>query len=258
MAKIKPKLIQNVFEARYERGYRYLDRCGDVMVILEEALPSKSNNSVWMPDDARPTGARMKCPDFNLTVVFDTTRLVVDQNPVDKKCSFDDISQYIFGTIYSKFNINTIIRFGNRKYYIYPADSVDDAKKHSVKKAPMKSWPVNELDDMKLRQCQATTIFEKPDSSIGVSFSIKPVSRVESPIKIDERLRIAPHLLPKGQREALIEQLRRQQQREKEPVAGLMVDVDYYWVKPEETSVKVFLEKAQNEIKRLVDSFEDT
>ena len=78
MARVKPKLLQNVFEARYERGYRYLDRCGDVMVILEEALPSLSNNSVWMPDDARPTGARMKCPSLDVTVAFDTARLVVD------------------------------------------------------------------------------------------------------------------------------------------------------------------------------------
>jgi hypothetical protein len=36
-----------------------------------------------------------------------------------------------------------------------------------------------------------------------------------------------------------------------------MVDVDYYWVKPEEMSVKAFLEKAQHEITRLVDSFQE-
>lgn len=255
MARIKPKLIQNVFEARYERGYRYLDRCGDVMVIIEEALPSLSKNSVWMPDDARPTGARMKCPSLDITVAFDTTRLVVDQNPVDKECSFDDISQYIFGTICSKFNTSTITRFGNRRYYIFPVDSVDEASRLSVKKAPLKDWPVPESDDMKLQQCQATVIFEKPDHSIGTSFSIRPVSRIDAPLQLDERLRVPPHLLPTGQREALVEQLRRQKHREKEPVAGLMVDIDYYWVRPEETSVKVFLEKAQLEITRLVNSF---
>jgi len=257
MPKVKPKLIQNIFEARYERGYRYLDRCGDVMVILEEALPSISNDSVWMPDEARPTGARMKCPNLDINVVFDTTRLVVDQNPVDKKCPFNDISRYIFETIYSKFNINVTTRFGNRQYYIFPADSVDEANRLSVAMAPMKNWPVPECDDMKLRQCQATVILEKPDCSIGASFSIKPASRVEAPLQIDERLRIPPHLLPTGQREVLLEQLRRQKQRETEPVAGLMVDVDYYWVKPEEMSVKAFLEKAQHEITRLVDSFQE-
>ncbi len=85
MPKVKQKLIQNVFEARYEHGYRYLDRCGDAMVILEEALPSISNNHVWMPEEMQPRGARMKCPDIDVTVAFDTTRLVVDQNPVDKE-----------------------------------------------------------------------------------------------------------------------------------------------------------------------------
>lgn len=61
MAKVKPKLVQNIFEARYEHGYRYLDRCADTMVILEEALPKISTNSIWMPEDMRPQGARMKC-----------------------------------------------------------------------------------------------------------------------------------------------------------------------------------------------------
>lgn len=257
MAKTKGKLIQNVFEARYDRGYRYLDRCGDVMVILEEALPSMSNNSLWMPDDARPTGARMKCPNLDINVVFDATRLVVDQNPVDEECSFDDICRYVFDTICSKFDINTITRFGNRRYYIFAADSVDEANKLSVRKAPIEDWPVAKSDDMKVWQCQATAIFEKPDRSVGTSFSVKPVSRVEAPLKVDERLRVAPHLLPKGQRGALLDQLKRQKQREKEPVAGLMVDVDYYWVKPEEPSVQVFLEKSQSEIERLVESFQE-
>ncbi len=36
---IKPKLVQQVFEARFDRGYRYLDRCREALLILEEALP---------------------------------------------------------------------------------------------------------------------------------------------------------------------------------------------------------------------------
>ena len=54
------KVIQWVFEARYERGYRYLDRCGDAMVILEEALPEVSDGHVWMTEEMQPKGARMK------------------------------------------------------------------------------------------------------------------------------------------------------------------------------------------------------
>jgi hypothetical protein len=31
----KPVALHTIFEARYEHGYRYLDRCGDAMLTLE-------------------------------------------------------------------------------------------------------------------------------------------------------------------------------------------------------------------------------
>ncbi len=255
MVKKSLKLIQNVFEARYERGYRYLDRCGDAMVILEEALPAITNNKVWMPEQMQPDGARMKCPDIDVTVSFDTYRMHVDHNPADVECPFTAISKYVFDTVVSKFDIRKIIRFGNRQFYLVPTDSVDDANQLSAKKIPLKGWPTPQSDGMKIRQCQVTTIFEGAERSVGATFSVKPMFKVEAPQHIDERLRIPPHLLPTGQKEALLAQLNRQKQREKEPVAGLMVDVDYYWVKPEELSIEAFFEKAQKEIDYLVGSF---
>lgn len=255
MPKSSVKLVQNVFEARYERGYRYLDRCGDAMVILEEALPAISNNNVWMPEEMQPRGARIKCPDIDVTVAFDAYRLCVDNNPADVKCPFEAISRYVFDTVIAKFDIRKIIRLGNRQFYVIPTDFVEDADQLSVKKVPLKDWPIPESDAMNIRQSQATTVFENTDCSIGAQVCVKPVSRVEAPLQLDERLRTPPHLLPTGQREALIEQLRRQKQREQDPVAGLMVDIDYYWVKPEELSVETFFEKADKEIRHLVGFF---
>ena len=250
------KLIQNVFEARYERGYRYLDRCGDVMVILEEALPAITNSKAWMPDEMRPTGARIKCPEIDVNVIFDTYRVCVDHNPADVKCPFIDISKYIFDTIVAKFGVSKIVRFGNRQFYLIPTDSVDDADKLSTEKISLKNWPGPQSNSMQIRQCQVTTIFENAERTIGAQLSVKPVSKVEAPLHIDERLRTPPHLLPTGQREALLAQLKRKKQREVEPVAGLMVDVDYYCVKPEELSIRAFLEKAQNKIDYMLHSFQ--
>jgi hypothetical protein len=98
----KAKLVQSIFEVRYEQGYRYLDRCGDVMVILEQALPSITENKIWMTAEMQPTGARIKCPELDITVVFDTYRLCIDQNPVDKESLLEKISDYIWSTLVSK------------------------------------------------------------------------------------------------------------------------------------------------------------
>jgi hypothetical protein len=255
MTKVKPKLIQNIFEARYERGYRYLDRCGDAMVILEEALPAISNNSVWMPEEMQPKGARMKCPELDITLVFDTSRLCLDQNPADVECPFENISKYAFDTVVSKFDIRKITRLGNRQRYILPTDSVEKAEALSVKKAPSNNWPVPELNNMKPQRCEAETVFESADHSAGVRFSIGPAFRVEAPLKLDKRLTMVPHLLKEGQREALISQMKRQKQREKAPLAGLVIDIDYWWLNPEETSVEKFLESSNGQIKGLLKSF---
>ncbi len=255
MAKTKTKLIQNIFEARYERGYRYLDRCGDAMVILEEALPSKSNNKVWMTEEMQPTGARMKCPELELTLVFDTYRLCLDHNPADIECPFENISRYVFDTVVSKFDIRKTTRLGNRKRYILPTDSVEDAETLSVKKTPLDNWPAISSGEMKPKSCDVTSVFENEELSRGVRFSIMPTYKVETPLTIDKRLTIPPHLLEIGQREALISQLKRQKQREKEPLAGLLIDIDYWWLNPEETNIEQFLENSEAKIEELLNSF---
>ena len=76
----RPKLVQQILEVRFERGYRYLDRCGETMLILEELL-GEQTGAVWMTGETKPTGARLICPDLNVVIAFDAGRFIVDQNP---------------------------------------------------------------------------------------------------------------------------------------------------------------------------------
>jgi hypothetical protein len=254
MNKSIPKLFQNVFEARYEHGYRYLDRCGDAMIIFEQALPAISNNKIWMPEEMVPTGARMKCPELEITLVFDAYRLCIDQNPADTPCPFEKISQYTFATLCSKFEINKITRFGNRKRYIIATDSIEQAEALSVKEAPFDNWPVSELEDLKPRSCEVANVFENADRTKGVRFSVAPIFKIEAPLSLDKRLTMPPHLLDKGQREALINQIKLHKQREKEPLAGLQIDIDYWFLNPEKVGVEDFLNTSQKNIDKLIES----
>jgi len=255
MVKDKQKLLQDIFEARYEHGYRYLDRCGDAMMLLEEALPKVSGGAIWMPEEMAPKGARMKCPKHELTLVFDAARLGLDQNPADEPCPFSDIADYAFQTIKSKFDIADVVRLGRRKLFIRPTDSVDDAEALSVRKAPFKEWPKVKDDHLALRTCDITVDLEYPDRAKGVRFAISAVHRPEAPFTLDDRLRVAPHLLAQGQREALLEQLKRRKQREASPVAGLLIDVDYWVVRPDSVDIRQFLNNAEEEIEYVLESF---
>ena len=85
-------------------------------------------------------------------------------------------------------------------------------------------------------------------------FSTASVYMIEAPKRIDGLLKKPPHLLRKGQREALLDQLKRARQRQKAPVAGLEVDIDYWWINPE-TSIEMFYEKSKEEISKLIKNF---
>ena len=251
----KPKLIQNVFEARFEQGYRYLDRCGETMVILEDTLPEVSNHAMWMPQEMTPTGARIKCPECDLVVVFDTAKLCIDQNPADVECPFIEIAKYILTTLVSKFDIHRISRFGNRRKLVLPADSIEEAEALSVAKAPNHAWPTAELDGMKPRMCDATTTLETEDRSKGIRFCIEVIYRIEAPVHLDPLLLRPPHLLKVDQHKVLLDQMKRQAQREKSPVAGLQLDIDYWWLNPDEPDADVFLRDSDVRMTQMVDSF---
>jgi hypothetical protein len=254
MAGSSPKLLQQVFEVRYERGYRYLDRCGDAMVILEEALPSISDSKVWMPEDAQPQGARMKCPDLDLTLVFDAGRLCLEQNPAEKACPFGNICEYALGTIKSKFDVGEITRFGHRRMCIVPTDSVEKAEELSVKYAA-KSNLECVSDGMEASSYEAAITKETADKSQGIRLGVKPVQQLNAPLKIDARLQKRPHMLERGQREALLGQLRRAKQRETNPLAGLLIDIDCWSLYPSDLTVDGFLQEADSQIKEITSSF---
>jgi len=179
----------------------------------------------------------------------------LDQNPVDVECPFDNISKYAFNTVISKFDIRKTTRLGNRKRYILPTDSVEDAETLSVKRAPLDNWPKLDSDDMKPKSYNVTSVLESEDRSRGVRFAIGPTFKVEAPLTLDKRLTIAPHLLDKGQREALLNQIKRQKQREKDPLAGLVIDIDCWLLNPEETAIERFLERSEKQIEELLNSF---
>ena len=166
------KVIQRVFEARYERGYRYLDRCGDAMVILEEALPDVSDGNVWMTEEMQPKGARMKCPELDLTLVFDAHRLCLDQNPVDVNCRFEEISAYALNTIISKFDIQEFTRLGTRQVSIIPSDSIDQAEALSVNRMPLKEWLTEDICGLKPRSHEVLVAFESDDRKDRLKFPL--------------------------------------------------------------------------------------
>ncbi|HET6251098.1 MAG TPA: hypothetical protein VFE47_25650 [Tepidisphaeraceae bacterium] len=251
MNKAHPKLLQRIFQATYERGYRYLDRAGDVMVVLEEMLTADTGK-LWIPAEMQPKGATINCPELDATVALDAAKMSVGQYPVDTEIDIGRIGSLVLGTITGRFDLRTMVRYGYRSIRVLPTDSIADADNLSVKMLPLASWPIDGIDGMKASECTAVAVWETP-AGIGYRFQLNPAFAPDSPVTTDERLRTKPRFLPTGQREALIAQRHRQQQREKGPVAGVMLDFDYYWVRPDKFVMKDFLAGADALESRVLD-----
>lgn len=245
MSTLKPKLQQQVFEARFERGYRYLDRCGDAMLVLEELL-SQESGFIWFPEEMAPTGARMKCPDLDLKIVFNAHRFVIDWDPVgENACDFDWLANIALSSLMPKLGVDEFTRFGARKFSVVGADDLASASAISVRKSPVMDWCESAVAGMNLNSVEAIWNYELDDRSSGVRVSTKPFLKIGGPVEIDERLRLPPHQLHEKQREALIEQLQRQKRRSEKPDSGWMIDIDYFNLRPpRELTVKDFLARA--------------
>ena len=242
---IHPVHRQRVFEARYEQGYRYLDRCGDALLILEDIL-SQDTHCVWLPEEATPTGARLMCPDLDTYVVFNASSLIIDQQVIgEAQFDFAAVATTALSTVVGRFDLQKMRRFGFRRMLIVPAanDSIDDADALSLKLSPFNEWLNSVEPEFVTRSYEQASVFETKDRSKGLRVYTKPYTKAATELHVDDRLKIPPHHLPAGRREALLNQLRRRQAREKDPEAGVLIDIDYYWMwPPKETNVKDFIE----------------
>lgn len=243
----EPVLRQRIFEARYEQGYRYLDRCGEALLILESLLETDTGHT-WFPTEMSPSGARLQCPDLDIAIVFDARHLVVDQNPVgDVACDFIEIATSILSTITGRFDLRKMQRFGFRRMKLLAADSIEDSESLSVRFFAGRGLKLRLPDGFEPRAFELVSVFESPDRSKGMRLQLQPYAKLGTDLKVDERLRQPPHFLPQRQHEALKEQLKRRKLRQFDPVAGLNIDIDYYWVWPpkESTALEFLREAAQ-------------
>jgi hypothetical protein len=250
MAKPALKKLREVFEARFDRGYRYLDRCGETMLILEDVL-SATSKSIRMTDETKPTGARMKCPEMECVLVINSGQLILESSSPEEQPAYESIAQRAMETVVARFDLRELTRWGYRRTDLLIVDTMDGADQSALQVAKPTSW-ANLVEGVPLVDCDMVLRYEVPDKSSGYRIVTSSLVRFDAPIEIDERLKVPPHTLPKGQREALIAQVKRQQQRASDPQAGVSIDVDHFVLRPRDRSLSEFVGSSRVKAKELV------
>jgi hypothetical protein len=115
------------FKQMYAGGYRYLDRAGELMLRAENELD-------LMPDEAKPTGARMALPEEGLAVVIDSAQLVVSQEIVkDEGEVFRRTCSGLSALVAEIFAPRRIQSNGFASKSFWPAASVERARQMSLR-----------------------------------------------------------------------------------------------------------------------------
>jgi hypothetical protein len=235
-----PKIV---FETKYKQGYRYLDRCGETMIEIENKLKN------WLAKDVSPSSGRMNNAVEKMIFNFSSLKLDLvqyDVKDLDTGIFISD-SKKMFDIVCSNLGIKEFIRFGLRYWFLYPLNSIEDGRKILSKS---KIFSVNnnieKLFGKRLKDTSVVIILEEKDKkqSFGHRISLSVVHKegidYENEGK-DEFLTTPPHKLPRGQREALSAQLERKAREAKEPSIAMLVDIDSYVENPQKEHFDKFI-----------------
>lgn len=89
---------------RFVQGYRYLDRCGDALVRLENAL-----DEGWIPGEAAPKGGRLHNWRLGMTAYFQSESMTVHQTEYLSFDHFQDQTCKLYDILWKTFEIEKVL-----------------------------------------------------------------------------------------------------------------------------------------------------
>ncbi len=112
---------------RFIQGYRYLDRCGECLIRLEEVLEPG-----WIPVETSPTSGSMKNEPLGMSVVFNSEGMTVRQSDFLLFDTFLDQSCKIYESLWRALGIDRINTPSLRLQYQkgFDEDKVDEAEQY--------------------------------------------------------------------------------------------------------------------------------
>lgn len=239
----KSTLTNQTVEIRFDRGYKYFDRCGEVFLILEDVL-TQDTEKLWLVGDVKPQGSVIRCPDLDAMLVLDSKHLVIEQDPVISEFDFIRACRTAWAVVETRFGITEVTRAGSKRTFTVVTDTFDEAERLSVRHSPVGSWLTLENAEFAPRSADVTCDYATADRKRGVRLQVNAVMKLGTPLQIDDRLRVPPHLQNKDQHEAQVAQIRRRREQEKNPDCGMVIDVDVYELFPEKFKIEPFLTAA--------------
>lgn len=223
-------LEQLVLELRYENGYLYWDNSGKIWRSILSGWSSAK------PDTINVKEAKIVIPEKEITLAFSPERIILTQKYPDGITDIGEFGDFAVKTIIDLIDISVFTRVGNRFIYMLKLES----------------------DDECLRLLQRTGFFNVPSDKIShigdtvksphIRFHIIKKGEIGYGINLEYQSRSVNLQLPKPIK----------YDASKLILSGLLIDVDFYTLKPIESgNVKSheLIKKNLNDMEPLITGF---
>ncbi len=240
--KFKDLILQKiVFEARYKQGYRYLDRCGETMIEAENKIKG------WIAGEAVPTRGYMVNEAENMLFSFSSLKLDISQlyaNINDYK-NFVNYSIKFFDLVSKNLGLKEYVRFGLRYWFLYPVDS-EKTGRELLHKSHIFSdnKKVEEIYGKKVKDKSAVIVLEEEGKGTRISLALALKKGIDIIIEQSEPMLTPSHKLPKGQKEALMKQLKKIKKIKEDPDVAILLDIDNYINCPQAEYMNNFIKES--------------
>jgi hypothetical protein len=230
----KPYFDRVVFELRYAKGHRYLDRCGETLIEIEEKLPG------WVPQEISPSRGSLINLDKDISFTFSSYKLDASQNNPKATVDFREQLAPVVDIICKCLDLSQFIRIGVRFHFLLAAHSMEQAEE-MVRQTDFVTLNPKLVDAFgpNIKAQKHIVIFEH--ENVGRRIEFGAVRREEGKLPL-ELLAVEPRLLPKGQREILARKLEHTKRYGEDPRFALQFDIDNYEREPESFNVRAFIE----------------
>ena len=211
---------------RFVQGYRYLDRCGEAIVRLEDSLDEN-----WIPGQVAPKGGSIKNDLQQMAAQFDSEHLIVTQSDFTDFGVFHDATCRIFEILVHNFEIATINAPVLRVVAQRGCESIEEAEAELV--TYNFHVPHRQLEQVigQQKSMQTTYCAEEDTDWNGVAvhrrrrFNAASIRQFKQP-GFDDRLLKRTRLLPDRQREALRGLMTLRKQVPEIPESAVQLDLE--------------------------------
>lgn len=228
-----PTLDQVTLEVKYGFGHRYLDRCGQTLVDIEQQFPE------WSFESATPDKGVVRHHKTQTNIVFNNASFNATSSSPGELMSLAKSIHSIWDIVRANLGLSDYYRIGARFQMMLAKPSIDDAKRAVLRSSLATPLP-KALADKQYKRLSEESVITIQGGQVEYRIALLAATRTEN-VRPSPLLHLDPRNMPKNLRGKMKDVLAETNRYIKSPMFGVVLDIDAAVYDPEKVSPRDFL-----------------